>query len=730
MTQYFEYKDEKSSKFWEITLDGLNITTRYGKIGTEGKETDSSFATDEAAQKEYDKMIRAKTKKGYAEVVKEGAESKPAKKTSTTEKPSPQKELRAAGKFELMLVSDFYEKYADKIVNHDFKDIFTEREYKDSGVLVCEGDVAIPKHLYLANKSISELKETLAIGSLDAFDEGALDYKPSAIIVFGDMILGGSLLNYDEYEPFLYVTGNVSTKNVTAGNTSIFIDGNLAVEEVLHGYYNDGMIVVMGKTTTGLYFEDDHHMGLEGGCKVKYKTFQKAKKEKVLIPDIEEDEILEYLYEGKYIFAASAEPEVQDGNYWLRQVKKNGSRLKKVPKEFLTEEIYLAAITEKSQNYPLVPADILTEDFLIKAADLNSSIASYISADKMTKKIAEVLIQNNGHIIGNIDFSVVDKDLCWMAVKNGASIRNIPYYYLDEDMVCYIIASKEELDSYDIEYMPREYYTLRVLVEIAKRGWLPAYGHAEKYYDETIGISLDTIGLEAIKEDIEVLDQLPGFLITQKVYDEAEKLYSTGDTATRWKEIVERHNLTYYRPRLPEDAAKEIDDDAEHEIRYGYGTRNEKMAFTFYIWSVFYTPEYCEKAVKHIYNKSQNSTVIQYIPEHLVTPEIGMIIAKASNHNFKKMPKSAIDERLCKYILTKSNYDINYIPRELLTEELCRIAISKNVTTEFGESDGSGFSLDSVPYEWRTELVSKEAYESDKRKKHAIPQKYAYVMDK
>ncbi len=37
MKSYLEYQDDNSHKFWEITLAGLNVTTRYGKINTDGQ---------------------------------------------------------------------------------------------------------------------------------------------------------------------------------------------------------------------------------------------------------------------------------------------------------------------------------------------------------------------------------------------------------------------------------------------------------------------------------------------------------------------------------------------------------------------------------------------------------------------------------------------------------------------------------------------------------------------
>ena len=65
--RYFEFVEGTSNKFWEIRLDGTSVRTRYGKIGTSGQQTLKDFDSDDKANKEYDKLVNEKTKKGYEE---------------------------------------------------------------------------------------------------------------------------------------------------------------------------------------------------------------------------------------------------------------------------------------------------------------------------------------------------------------------------------------------------------------------------------------------------------------------------------------------------------------------------------------------------------------------------------------------------------------------------------------------------------------------------------------
>jgi predicted DNA-binding WGR domain protein len=71
----YEYKKGSSQKFWEIEISGSGYKTCYGKIGTDGRAGAKSFDSAEKAQKEADKQIKSKLKKGYA-LVEEGAEAR------------------------------------------------------------------------------------------------------------------------------------------------------------------------------------------------------------------------------------------------------------------------------------------------------------------------------------------------------------------------------------------------------------------------------------------------------------------------------------------------------------------------------------------------------------------------------------------------------------------------------------------------------------------------------
>lgn len=65
--RYFEFSEGSSNKFWEVSLEGTSVRTRYGKIGAKGQLTVKDLDSKGAAQKELDRLVAEKTKKGYAE---------------------------------------------------------------------------------------------------------------------------------------------------------------------------------------------------------------------------------------------------------------------------------------------------------------------------------------------------------------------------------------------------------------------------------------------------------------------------------------------------------------------------------------------------------------------------------------------------------------------------------------------------------------------------------------
>ena len=59
------FADAKSSKFWNIVLDGSAHTVHYGRLGAQGQQKTKEFPSAAAARTSFDKLVAEKRKKGY-----------------------------------------------------------------------------------------------------------------------------------------------------------------------------------------------------------------------------------------------------------------------------------------------------------------------------------------------------------------------------------------------------------------------------------------------------------------------------------------------------------------------------------------------------------------------------------------------------------------------------------------------------------------------------------------
>jgi predicted DNA-binding WGR domain protein len=78
----FEFKDDKSNKFWNIELKGSKFNVTFGKIGTKGQTQTKEFDDAKKAKAAHDKLVTEKTDKGYVETT--GGKT-PAKKEEEEE---------------------------------------------------------------------------------------------------------------------------------------------------------------------------------------------------------------------------------------------------------------------------------------------------------------------------------------------------------------------------------------------------------------------------------------------------------------------------------------------------------------------------------------------------------------------------------------------------------------------------------------------------------------------
>ena len=64
----FEFRGGTSCKFWELSVTGIDVTVRFGRIGSQGQTNVKSFSNTDDATQHAERLVRAKLAKGYVEV--------------------------------------------------------------------------------------------------------------------------------------------------------------------------------------------------------------------------------------------------------------------------------------------------------------------------------------------------------------------------------------------------------------------------------------------------------------------------------------------------------------------------------------------------------------------------------------------------------------------------------------------------------------------------------------
>ncbi|MCL2467290.1 MAG: DUF4240 domain-containing protein [Micrococcales bacterium] len=71
--KYLVLQEGVSNKFWQVQTDGAQQTVRYGRVGTDGRESVKDFADAAICRRDTEKLVSQKLRKGYVEVADESA---------------------------------------------------------------------------------------------------------------------------------------------------------------------------------------------------------------------------------------------------------------------------------------------------------------------------------------------------------------------------------------------------------------------------------------------------------------------------------------------------------------------------------------------------------------------------------------------------------------------------------------------------------------------------------
>nr|WP_198999799.1 ankyrin repeat domain-containing protein [Flavobacterium sp. ASV13] len=237
MKKTFTYTDDKSSKFWSIAISGKSFTVNYGKTGTNGQTQTKEFDTEEKCQKEADKLIAEKTKKGYVEEVAASSATKPA---APKQKHAVLNDDTFTKILTIVEPEDAEEKYN---ISGDIKLPYLDF-YGGPDAVAEDDDEEAPPKVCIYNGD-------LKVRSIETGMKS--DYAAFSLVVDGNLAVDENIDWGVELDGcFLIVTGNLTCKNLfMSGVGEVVVKGNLIVENGILGHYGDdgGFLDVKGDTT-------------------------------------------------------------------------------------------------------------------------------------------------------------------------------------------------------------------------------------------------------------------------------------------------------------------------------------------------------------------------------------------------------------------------------------------------------------------------------------------------
>lgn len=424
MIQYFEFQEDDSSKFWEITLNNNIVKTRYGKIGTDGKSTEKELSDAAAAAKEYDKLVKEKTKKGYQEVTLGNTPS--AGTTSFLPTVLTMKEAK---------------------MQFDLGDYDPIGHIGYDAVLVFEGDLHVD-------------------GNMEAWAKGiaaSLGDKSNGMHLFlinGDLKVKGDV----DITSHMLVLGDVTCDVLMSYDECIHITGGAKIKYAFDGNYNDGSIAIEGITRVPYVLNSDHSSSItpEGAILINYfgdyndffdYDYTKEDFERVMVPAVFDEKgrfsqhkFISLLKEGKSPLQKDARPArlileeemerlAKEGSGKIEELDMTDKRLNKFPIS-VTEITSLKKLILNDNPIKSIPAEM---ENLVNLEELEVESCGLESLEFEINKLKKLKLLN---VSRNDELSVPE------GIEKLSSLRALNISYNGYDWLESIAGLKEleELD--------------------------------------------------------------------------------------------------------------------------------------------------------------------------------------------------------------------------------------------------------------------------------------------
>ena len=299
-------------------------------------------------------------------------------------------------------------------------------------VRVCTGDLRISGDLVLDFN--------------DQMRQGRMQYDPiwknhQGLVVTGDLYVEGNVINANsDYGAFLFVNGNLKSKNLIGGGSDIVVMGNADIQELMLGHYNDGVLHINGNTSAQLVISDDHDTAIRTAAphwdshadivamplseylhrdiKVNRLPAAESREEVLFVEKFDVEVIIRCITSGKSALRQPGDIRRRiSRDQWLGIVRVHGMALRHVPLALIDAELCLLAMANDGRALQHVPAGLMTAEICAAAVKQNGYALRYISRDLQTPELQLTAVRNEGKALGYVPFEERTKTICLAAVS-------------------------------------------------------------------------------------------------------------------------------------------------------------------------------------------------------------------------------------------------------------------------------------------------------------------------
>ncbi|MDX1513719.1 MAG: hypothetical protein R3174_08240 [Gammaproteobacteria bacterium] len=306
---------------------------------------------------------------------------------------------------------------------------------------------------------------------------------------------------------------------------------------------------------------------------------------------------------------------------WLTRVTIDWRELKNVPEHLRDERVCMTALTADGDAFQYFPNEYFNDDFYPRA------------------------VGTHGYALRHVPEASRTRALCLLAANHRTSISFIPEALRDREMVTAVVRNNPP----QIKNVPPRSLDAMLLAEYAATG----NAFDLKRFCDGSAISLEQVALMVVARGLDAVGKLPGYAVTEAVYNVAEQRFSWSEYQREWQRTKMRHNPAYLEAKVPRVVLEELAQDPEASRRH--------YAQIFYdAWAVFWDDAFLMRMIEKV-----DSSIIASAPEALLSESVCFAAVSRAGDSLRFVPFELRTLPVCLEAVHRDRAAITFVPANM-----------------------------------------------------------------